>query len=374
MSTLSVTNLKNAASATNNIVLATDGSVSISGNNYSPQTGFKNRIINGAMTIDQRNAGAAVTVNTSAAFYAADRFRFSGVASSGVFTGQQIADAPTGFTNSLRVTVTTADASLAADDIYYCVQPIEGFNTFDLGFGSAAAQTVTLSFWTKSSLTGTFGGGFVNEAVTRSYPFTYTINAANTWEYKTVTVAGDTTGTWVTNNGIGLRVYFGLGVGSNFTGTGNQWNGAFDMSVAGAVNVMATLSATWQISGVQLEKGSVATPFEFRSIGQELGLCQRYCVQWTGVVVPYVIGQVNSATFAYYPIPFVMRATPTASFNAINSNDATANPAVTGIGTLSMSFAGGGFGVTSNTGLTVGRGAVLFGGAADSYLRFTAEL
>jgi hypothetical protein len=228
------------------------------------------------MVIDQRNAGASVTVNTAAAFYATDRFRLSGVPSSGVFTGQQVTDAPTGFNNSLRVTVTTADASLAAGDFYYAVQPIEGFNIADLGFGSASAQAVTISFWAKSSLTGTFGGGLVNQAVNRSYPFSYTINAANTWEYKTVTIPGDTTGTWLTTNEIGMRVYFGLGVGSDFTGTANQWNAAFDASVSGAVNVMGTLSATWQVTGVQLEAGSTATPFERRPYGTELALCQRY--------------------------------------------------------------------------------------------------
>jgi hypothetical protein len=268
----------------------------------------RNRIINGDMRIDQRNAGASVTVNTAGAFYATDRFRLSGNASSGVFTGQQVTDAPAGFNNSLRVTVTTADASLAAGDFYYAVQPIEGFNIADLGFGSASAQAVTISFWTKSSLTGTFGGGLVNQAVNRSYPFAYTINAANTWEYKTITIPGDTTGTWLTTNDIGMRVYFGLGVGTDFTGTANQWNAAFDASASGAVNVMGTLNATWQVTGVQLEAGSVATPFERRPYGTELMLCQRYyevisCGNETLTGV-YTTG--NGSRFNISAIPFAV--------------------------------------------------------------------
>ncbi len=239
-------------------------------------TGWVNRIINGDMRIDQRNVGASVTVNTGGAFYAVDRFRISAVASAGVFTGQRVTDAPAEFNSSMKVTVTTADASLAASDAYYCLQDIEGNNVTDFKLGTANAITFTLSFWVKSSLTGTFGASFSNNDVTRSYPFSYTVNAANTWEKKTVTVAGDTTGTWDTGTGRGLRVIFSLGVGSDFTGTADQWNGAFDIAPAGAVNVMATNAATWQITGVQLEAGSVATPFERRDYGRELMMCQRY--------------------------------------------------------------------------------------------------
>jgi hypothetical protein len=315
--------------------------LSVAGNEISAvnSLGFRNRIINGDMRIDQRNNGASVTVNTAGAFYATDRFRLSGVPSSGVFTGQQVTDAPTGFNNSLRVTVTTADASLAAGDFYYAVQPIEGFNVADLGFGSASAQVVTLSFWTKSSLTGTFGGGLVNEAVNRSYPFTYTINAANTWEYKTITIPGDATGTWQTTNGIGMRVYFGLGVGSDFTGTANQWNAAFDGSVSGAVNVMGTLNATWQITGVQLEAGSVATPFERRPYGTELALCQRYYEIGTADSAGAFISGAGVSIYGTIGFRVTKRATPTMSAPANWITQAS------GGATTSRTFGTGGVGV-----------------------------
>jgi hypothetical protein len=238
--------------------------------------GFRNRIINGDMRIDQRNAGAAVTVNTAGAFYPVDRFRFSGVSSSGVFTAQQITDAPAGFTNSVRVTVTTIDSSLSGSDLYYAAQFIEGFNTADLAWGSASAATVTLSFWAKSSVTGTFGGALSNNGVNRSYPFTYTINAANTWEQKTVTIAGDTAGTWATDNNTGIRVYWGLGVASGFAGTAGAWAASQLLSATGATNLMATNAATWQITGVQLEAGTVAEQFERLDYGRQLLQCQRY--------------------------------------------------------------------------------------------------
>ncbi len=160
---------------------------------------FRNRIINGDMRIDQRNAGASVTA-TNSVRYTVDRFAcFAGAPSgAGVFTAQQVSDAPAGFTRSLRATVTTADTTASADSQYFFAQYIEGNNIADLGFGSASASSITLSFWVKSSLTGTFAGGVNNSAGNRSYVFTYTINSANTWEYKTITISGDTTGTWLT--------------------------------------------------------------------------------------------------------------------------------------------------------------------------------
>jgi hypothetical protein len=240
---------------------------------------FKNRIINSNMAIDQRNAGAAVTVNTAAAFYPVDRFRFSATASAGVFTAQQVTDAPAGFTNSARVTVTTTDSSLAATDLYYCAQTIEGFNSADLGFGTVNASTITISFWVKSSVTGTFGGVIANgSSWDRSYPFSYTINAANNWEYETITIPGDITGTWVRDNNIGMRIVFGLGVGSTFSGTAGAWSASQLLSSTGATNLMATNGATWQLTGVQLERGTQATTFTTAggSYGAELALCQRY--------------------------------------------------------------------------------------------------
>jgi hypothetical protein len=247
------------------------------GTGYANGIGFRNRIINGDMRIDQRNAGAAVTVNSTSVAYPVDRFFGQGQSTDGVFTLQQSSTAPAGFSNSVVATVTTADASVGATQFYLFGQRIEGFNTSDLSFGTASAKTVTLSFWTRSSLTGTFGGVLTNDGFTRSYPFTYSISVANTWEYKTVTIAGDTTGTWVgSTNDVGLRIFWGLGVGSTYSGTAGAWAGSFLLSATGAVSVIGTLNATWYITGVQLEAGSVATPFERRPYGTELALCQRY--------------------------------------------------------------------------------------------------
>jgi hypothetical protein len=264
---------------------------------------FRNRIINGAMMIDQRNAGASVTANDGV--FAVDRFRFS-MTQSSKGTGQQSSVTPAGFTNSLLFT-STASTSLGASDQFAIVQPIEGFNIADLGWGTANAQTVTLSFWVRSSLTGTFGGALQNQSANRSYPFTYTISSANTFEYKTVTVVGDTTGTWNTNNNGGIRLFIGLGMGSNSSGTAGSWAGSNFQSATGATSVVGTNGATFYITGVQLEKGSTATSFDYRPYGTELALCQRY---YSTANAAFAI---SSATFTTCTMAYKvsMRATPT---------------------------------------------------------------
>jgi hypothetical protein len=273
MSTLAATNLKHASSASNNIVLDSSGNATFAGTPVPNSSFLRNRIINGDMRIDQRNAGASVTMNASV-LYTVDRW-FSFEDTDGVMTAQQITSAPSGFSNATRCTTTTADASLGATQRVIFGQRIEGFNVADLGWGTASAQTVTLSFWVRSSLTGTFGGSLSNVAA-RSYAFTYTISAANTWEQKTVTIPGDTSGTWNTTSSTGIQVVFGLGVGSTYSGTAGAWAASDLNSATGAVSVIGTLSATWDLTGVQLEVGTAATPFERRQYGQELALCQRY--------------------------------------------------------------------------------------------------
>jgi hypothetical protein len=234
--------------------------------------GFKNRIINGAMVIDQRNAGASITVS-SATNFNVDRFKSSNQTTA-VVTLQQVSDAPIGFVNSSKFTVTTADSSIGSTEICYIAQLIEGFNVADLGWGTANAKTVTLSFWVKSSITGLMGGAISNTV--RSYPYSYTINSANTWEYKSVTIAGDTSGTWNTTNSIGMVVYFNIGCGTDYLNTPGVWVTAEELGPTGQVNVISTLNATWQVTGVQLEVGSTATSFDYRPYGTELALCQRY--------------------------------------------------------------------------------------------------
>jgi len=256
------------------ITVGTDQAVTIGGNNISAvnSLGFRNRIINGDMRIDQRNAGASVTPTDQQ--LTLDRWKFRLGAASKIST-QQSSTAPAGFTNSLLVTSLSSYSSGASEQ-FYINQRIEGFNVADLGWGAAGAATVTLSFWVRSSLTGTFGGAVFNADANRSYPFTFTISSANTFEYKTVTIAGDTTGTWNTGNGIGISLAINLGSGSSLQATAGAWASGFYPNATGATSVVGTNGATFYITGVQLEAGSVATPFERRDYGRELIMAQRY--------------------------------------------------------------------------------------------------
>jgi hypothetical protein len=248
---------------------------SISNSAGSPY-GFKNRVINGGMVIDQRNAGANVTL-TSTATYTLDRwFVYSGQASK--LSIQQNAGSvtpPTGFTKYLGLNSLTS-YSVGSGDTFATIQQIEGLNTIDLDWGLSTAKPVTLSFWVRSSLTGSFGGSLTNNDGNKVYGFTYTINSANTWEYKTITVPGCTDGTWLKDTGVGIGLRFGLGSGSTYTGTGNTWSTSNIVQPTGTVSVVGTSGATWYVTGVQLEKGSQATAFDWRDYGRELQLCQRY--------------------------------------------------------------------------------------------------
>lgn len=284
-------------------------------------TSFRNRIINGDMRIDQRNAGAAVTVNSGASdTYSVDRWHGGGQTTDGVFTLQQSTTAPSGFNYSIKATVTTADSSIGATQTYNIRQNVEGNNVVDFGLGTALGKSMTLSFWVRSSLTGTFGGAFLNSSGSRACPFSYSISAANTWEYKTFTVACDTTGTWLTDTGRGVQVVFSLGTGSTYVGTSGTWAASQLYGVTGQTNLIATNGATLYITGVQLELGTVATPFEFLNITNELQLCQRYYEKsysasvTPGTVTPAgrVFGSRQSGSFVCYTIFRVdKRATPT---------------------------------------------------------------
>jgi len=237
--------------------------------------GFKNRIINGAMVIDQRNAGASVALSSSVV-YSVDRFQCR-LGTSTSSTAQQSSTVPSGFSKSLLLTIGTGASPSAGAGTGYFSQSIEGFNCADLEWGTANAQPVTLSFWIRSSLIGTFGICVGNDALTRTYPTSYTINAANTWEYKTITILGSTSGSFPTDNTGCVRVMFDWGSGSNYKGTANTWaNADYRGGATGTQSICATSGATWQITGVQLEKGSTATSFDYRPIGTELALCQRY--------------------------------------------------------------------------------------------------
>ena len=242
--------------------------------NASSNFGFKNRIINGAMPVSQYY-GSTDTAVTGTTQYMIDRWRSIEI-TDGAMSVQQSTTSTAGFNNSMKFTVTTADASLSASQLCGFNQFIEGYNTADLGWGTANASAVTLSFWVRSSLTGTFAGAFRNSAENRGYIFTYTINSANTFEYKTITIAGDTSGTWLTTNGTGIDLIFSLGTGTTYQGTAGSWQASNAFNTSGAVSVIGTLNATFYITGVQLEKGSTATSFDYRPYGTELDLCQRY--------------------------------------------------------------------------------------------------
>ena len=276
MSTLKTTNLQNASAASPAFVLASDGSATanLSSLNGGPIAGTRNRVINGDMRIDQRNAGASVAIGATTVTYTLDRFAAYSAAAS-KFSVQRSSTAPASFSNSALVT-SLAATTPGASDGYVLFQKIEGFNWADLSYGTADAKTVTVSFWVRSSLTGTFGGVLKNGAENRNYPYSYTISAANTWEYKTITIAGDTSGTWTSDNSAGALLAFDLGSGSSVKGTAGSWQGGVLNGVTGATNLIATNGATFYLTGVQLEPGSTATPFERRSYGQELALCQRY--------------------------------------------------------------------------------------------------
>jgi hypothetical protein len=236
---------------------------------------FKNRIINGAMTISQYNGTSSSTPIGDGFFI--DRYRTVFTGSSKFTVGQNLNSVtpPTGFPNYLGLQVATA-GSIGASDINAFAQYIEGVNVFDLAWGTANAKTVTLSFLVYSNITGTFGGALQNSAQNRSYPFTYTISSTNTWTTVSVTIAGDTSGTWLTTTGVGLRVFWSLGTGSTFSGTAGAWAGSNFYSATGATTIMASTSNVFYITGVQLEVGSTATTFDYRPYGTELALCQRY--------------------------------------------------------------------------------------------------
>ena len=276
------------------------------------QYGNRNLIINGAMNVAQRGTSAV----TATANFPVDRFRVDH-STDGAFTGEQSTDVPSdqGFTKSMKYQTTTADSSLAANQYFYTRHIIEGLNSAHLMFGSSSAKTVTLSFWVKSSLTGTFGGSVWNDGFNRSYPYSYTISAANTWEKKTITITGDTSGTWLTTNGRGINIGWGLGLGSDYSGTAGAWAASGLLSVTGATSLIGTLNATWYITGVQLEVGDTATDFEHRTFADELHKCQRYYAQG-GVIL-------SDATPDRYHnvinLPCEMRAQPTVSSGGIDS-------------------------------------------------------
>jgi hypothetical protein len=354
--------------------------------NASNDFGFKNRIINGTITIAQRTTTATANSTTaSSGLFVADRFRAVITAGTGVFTFAQDSTLyPTGFTYSLKATVTTA-YSVTSTDRYEISQLIEGYNIADLSWGTASAATVTLSFWVRSSLTGTFGGVVQNANADYNYPFTYTISVANTWEQKTITITGPTTGTWATDNTQGLKVTWSLGCGSTRLGTAGAWSATRFEGATGQTQLIATNGATFNITGVQLEKGSTATSFDYRPFGTELALCQRYFQYIAGSSLSgdqYVMaGMCNTSTQARFTYTYVvpMRTGPTVTYGAV-SNYQVYSGGATPIATVMTQAGAGDFrflgtSVTVASGLTQGHGAILLGlNTTASAIQLSAEL
>jgi len=322
--------------------LNADNLTSSTGGVISPNiTSLRNRIINGAMVIDQRNAGASLAITTNPQ-YSVDRWCGNVWSSAtGRFSLQQSSTAPTGFTNSLLATVTTADSSPSTNYGYSLIQYIEGFNTSDLGFGTANAKTVTLSFWVQSSVTGNFPFILYNYTTSRAYGALYTISSANTWTQISITITGDTTGTWSATNSGSFVVCFGFGGGSGRT-TSTGWQNITGnvQNVTGATSLIATNGATFYITGVQLEAGAQATSFDYRPYGTELALCQRYYAKTfsTGTVpannttttgalrgtarIINTSGQLEPAT--NWRFPSTMRASPTVTLYSSGIGSTTA--------------------------------------------------
>jgi len=273
----------------------------------------KNRIINGNMVISQRGTSSFTAADN---LYTLDRW-VCAVNPASKFTVIQSSDAPAGFTNSLLVTSSSA-YTVGAAEYETIVQRIEGYNIADLGFGTASAKTITISFWVKSSLTGSFGAAITNIGETRCYPFSYTINTANTWEQKSVTIPGDTSGSWATTTSTGINLYISLGTGTNLSGTANAWTGSTKVQPTGSVSVVGTNGATWYITGVMLEVGTQATTFTTAggSYGAELALCQRYYyLHASGNGAPIGMGSQYGASSMYgiLQFPVTMRIAPTIS-------------------------------------------------------------
>ena len=269
----------------------------------------RNLIINGSMIIDQRNGGASVTPGNGT--LTLDRWK-AGLAQTSKFSLDQDSESPAGFTTSMKVTSLTAYTP-SSNDHFFIEQEVEGYNAIPLALGSSDAKDISISFWVRSSLTGTFAGSVINSARNRSRVFEYTINTANTWEHKTVSFAGDTTGTWLTTSGKGVSLRFSFGAAGTWLQDAGSWSTGNVTASSGSVNLVATNNATLYLTGVQLEVGDTATPFEHRSYGDELAKCQRYTfIYQPQYYQAFPVFGAGSNTAKWFPtFPVKMRTKPT---------------------------------------------------------------
>jgi len=380
MSTLKVNTIRHSSASSDAITFASDGTATAKLTNTQP--GSKNIIINGAQMIDQRNSGSSLTMSSSAQFIT-DRFKCWEDTDGGL-TAQQTSDAPAGFKRSLKFTVTSADSSIGAAQYAMLRYPVEGYDMEDQNWGTSSAGTLTLSFWVKCSVTGTFGGGFVNSSDDRSYPFTYTVSSADTWEKKTVTVAGDQTGTWNAGTSACVNIHWSLGIGSNSQGTAGQWQAGNKYTATGETALIANNGATWYLTGVQFERGTRATEFEHRSYGDELARCQRYYFkqQATGTVgmfgVCFMVSTTQAIGLTHFPV--TMRTKPTALEQSGTAGDYQVMHTTTGTTCNSVPTVGWNedWGASTKfwvaSGLTAGQAGLLRSADADAFLAWSAEL
>ena len=339
----------------------------------------RNIVINGEMKVSQRNGTTATATGNNT--YSIDRY-VSYASGGSAYTVQQVTDAPAGFKNAAKVTITTADSSIGSGDYAVMQYRAEGIDIAHFNCGTSDAETVTLSFWVKSSLTGNFGGAMRNGAVNRSYPYLYNIAQADTWEKKSVTLTLDTTGTWAVDTGQGLVFMWDFGSGTNFQGTADTWAGANYHTAGSQVKLIATNGATWLVTGVQLEIGSTATEFEHRTFGEELALCQRYFQQWGGNSGNERIGN----GFNYNTVqarvdmvlPVAMRAAPTLSSPDVTKwsvEGAMGAIACTAIAVDQPSTKIAAINFTVGSGLTAGQGVhIMSGSNTVARLLLTAEI
>ena len=289
------------------------------------QLSGRNAITNGGMTVDQRNSGSATTP-TADRTYTLDRW-MARLNNASKYSVQQVTDAPSGYYNSLKVT-SAAATTVGSTDYYQINTIVEGYNLTAFDFGLSTAKKLTLSFWVKSSLTGTFAGSYSNNAGNRFYAWTYTISSANTWEHKTITVDGVTDGSWERTNGSGLWVYWTLGAGSGMTATAGSWGTTFKRGVTGAINVVETNGATLQITGVQLEVGSQASSFEHEPYSVSLAKAQRYYQLSHTNGQGYVNANQHVGVRGTYRTEMRVAPTVTLTLNSSNENNMSGSPAV----------------------------------------------
>ena len=288
--------------------------------------GRRNLMINGGMQVAQRGT-SFTSIGGTAGVYSIDRFRYGFTMNSGRLTITQSTDSPNGFANSFKVDITTAESSLNAASGAAISQFFEGQDVQQFKKGTSDAEQYTLSFHVKSNVTGTYIVELFDQDNTRQVSKSYTIDSANTWEKKTLIFPADTTGAFDNDNALSFIAQWFLASGTNRTsGTLNtSWASSTDANRAvGQANLFSSTDNEWYITGVQLEVGSVATPFEHRSVGEELGLCQRYFYKWTNTglddqyyfITPYSPAQVsaglpNSSAYSPHTFPVTMRASPT---------------------------------------------------------------